>query len=66
MGKERTYCIRLAAMEEGANLVSVGPQKDKLTNIGNSSYSMLFGFFFGHPRDFRFLFEHVEIVIFSG
>ena len=66
MGKERTYCIRLAAMEEGANLVSVGPQKDKLTNIGNSSYSMLFGFFLGIHVTFVFLFEHVEIVIFSG
>ena len=33
-------------MEEGANLVSVGPQKDKLTNIGNSTYVMLFRFFF--------------------
>ena len=53
-------------MEEGANLVSVGPQKDKLTNIGKSTYSMLFGFFFGIHVTFVFLFEHVEIVLFSS
>ena len=27
MGEERTQRIRVAAMEEGANLVNVGPQK---------------------------------------